>query len=43
MLNYYQKNFSEALYNFRKVLEVLPEDGASVFYLGNCMAKLRLK
>jgi two-component system sensor histidine kinase ChiS len=43
MLNYYQKNFSEALYNFRKVLEVLPEDGASVFYLDNCMAKLRIK
>jgi two-component system sensor histidine kinase ChiS len=42
MLNYYQKNFSEALYNFRKVLEILPEDGASIFYLDNCMAKLRI-
>lgn len=41
MLNYYQKDFSAAMYNFRRVLEILPEDGASVFYLDNCMAKVK--
>jgi two-component system sensor histidine kinase ChiS len=41
MLSYYQKDFSSAMYNFRKVLEILPEDGASVFYLDNCMAKVK--
>ncbi len=41
MLSYYQKDFSGAMYNFRKVLEIMPEDGASAFYLDNCMAKVR--
>jgi len=41
MLSYYQKDFSGAMYNFRKVLEIVPEDGASAFYLDNCMAKVR--
>ncbi|MDR2629300.1 MAG: hypothetical protein LBC60_00095 [Spirochaetaceae bacterium] len=40
MLNYYQKRFSEALFNFQKVLEILPGDGASIFYLENCLAKI---
>jgi two-component system sensor histidine kinase ChiS len=39
MLNYYQKDFSGALFFFRKVLEILPDDGAAAFYLDNCMAK----
>ncbi|QQO08234.1 adenylate/guanylate cyclase domain-containing protein [Breznakiella homolactica] len=42
MIRYYQKNFPEALGSFRKVLEILPEDGASIFYLDNCMAKLKV-
>lgn len=41
MLSYYRKDFTEAMFNFRKVLEVLPEDGASAFYLDNCMVKVR--
>jgi two-component system sensor histidine kinase ChiS len=41
MLNYYQKNFSEALLNFQKVMEILPDDGASIFYLQNCLAKIK--
>ena len=41
MFMYYQKKYSEALQEFRKVLEFLPEDGASAFYIDNCMAKLR--
>lgn len=41
MLSYYQKDFPQAMYNFRKVLEILPEDGASAFYLDNCLAKVK--
>jgi two-component system sensor histidine kinase ChiS len=40
MLNYYQKRFSEALFNFQRVVEILPEDGASMFYLENCIARM---
>jgi two-component system sensor histidine kinase ChiS len=39
MLAYYQKDFSDAMYYFKKVLEILPEDGASTFYFENCMTK----
>lgn len=42
MLAYYQKDFPGAMFYFRKVLEVLPEDGASTFYLDNCLAKARV-
>ncbi len=41
MLSYYQKDFPGAMFNFKKVLEILPEDGASAFYLDNCMLKVR--
>ena len=41
MFMYYQKKYSEALQEFRNVLEFLPEDGASAFYIDNCMAKLK--
>jgi two-component system sensor histidine kinase ChiS len=40
MLAYYQKDFSDAIFYFKKVLEILPEDGASTFYFENCMAKV---
>jgi len=39
MLSYYQKDFSGAMYYFKRVLEIIPEDGASGFYLDNCMSK----
>ncbi len=42
MLAYYQKDFPGAMFYFRKVIEVLPEDGASAFYLDNCLAKARV-
>jgi two-component system sensor histidine kinase ChiS len=42
MLSYYQKDFPGAMFYFRKVLEVLPEDGASAFYLDNCLAKAQV-
>jgi two-component system sensor histidine kinase ChiS len=42
MWNYYQKEFGEALINFRKVLNILPEDGASLFYMQNCRAKIKI-
>ncbi|MDR3138274.1 MAG: hypothetical protein LBT95_01230 [Treponema sp.] len=42
MWNYYQKEFGEALINFRKVLNILPEDGASLFYMQNCLAKIKI-
>ncbi len=33
MLSYYQKDFSGAMYYFRKVLEIAPEDGAPLSIL----------
>ncbi|MFA6508471.1 MAG: adenylate/guanylate cyclase domain-containing protein [Treponemataceae bacterium] len=42
MLAYYQKDFSGAMFYFRKVLEILPEDGAATFYLDNCLTKVRV-
>ncbi|AEJ19659.1 adenylate/guanylate cyclase domain-containing protein [Gracilinema caldarium] len=41
MMSYYQKDFNDAMYQFRKVLEIIPEDGAAIFYLDNCMMKVR--
>jgi len=39
MLCYYQKDFSGATYYFKRVIDIIPEDGASSFYLENCMSK----
>ncbi len=39
MLSYYQKDFAGAMYYFKRVLDVIPEDGAAGFYLENCMSK----
>ncbi|GHV86566.1 hypothetical protein AGMMS50230_21740 [Spirochaetia bacterium] len=41
MFLYYQKKYTAALKEFRRVLEVLPSDGAAGFYIDNCMAKLK--
>jgi two-component system sensor histidine kinase ChiS len=41
MFQYYQKNYSEALMDFRKVREALPDDGASAFYMDACLAKIK--
>jgi class 3 adenylate cyclase len=40
MFSYSKKKYIEALDNFNKVLEILPDDGASIAYMQNCMAKL---
>jgi two-component system sensor histidine kinase ChiS len=40
MMSFRKKKYSEALLNFRKVLELLPEDGATLAYIGQCMVKL---
>jgi two-component system sensor histidine kinase ChiS len=40
MFMYYQKKYSEALQEFSKVLEILPDDGAAAFYIDNCMTKI---
>ncbi|MDR1142697.1 MAG: hypothetical protein LBK77_00580 [Spirochaetaceae bacterium] len=42
MFMYYQKKYSEALQEFGKVLEVLPDDGAAAFYIDNCMTKINV-
>ena len=41
MMSYYRKDFTDAMYQFRKVLEIMPEDGAAIFYLDNCMLKVQ--
>jgi two-component system sensor histidine kinase ChiS len=40
MMSFRKKKYSEALLNFRRVLELLPEDGATLAYVGQCMVKL---
>jgi two-component system sensor histidine kinase ChiS len=40
MFHYYKKNYRDALQEFRRVLEILPEDGASAFYIDNCLARI---
>jgi two-component system sensor histidine kinase ChiS len=41
MFHYYQRNYSEALMDFRKVREILPNDGASAFYMDACLTKIK--
>ncbi|MDR0404085.1 MAG: adenylate/guanylate cyclase domain-containing protein [Treponema sp.] len=41
MFRYYQKSYSEALMDFRKVREVLPNDGAAAFYMDACLSKIK--
>ncbi|MDR2073277.1 MAG: hypothetical protein LBP60_07580 [Spirochaetaceae bacterium] len=40
MFLYYQKKYTEALQEFRRVLEILPDDGAAGFYIENCLTKI---
>ncbi|MDR2768141.1 MAG: adenylate/guanylate cyclase domain-containing protein [Treponema sp.] len=42
MFHYYKKNYRDALQEFRHVLEILPEDGASAFYIDNCLSKIQI-
>lgn len=39
MLSYYQKEFLDAIYYFKRALEILPRDGAARFYLETCLRK----
>jgi len=39
MLGYYQKEFVDASYYFKRALEILPHDGAARFYLEACLRK----
>jgi class 3 adenylate cyclase len=41
MLYFNQKNYGEALINFDRVLEILPDDGASRAYKENCEVRLK--
>jgi two-component system sensor histidine kinase ChiS len=41
MMDYYQKHYAEALAGFRKVLDMIPDDGASAFYMDNCLTKIK--
>ncbi|MDR2258463.1 MAG: adenylate/guanylate cyclase domain-containing protein [Treponema sp.] len=41
MFSYSKKNYIEALSHFNRVLEILPDDGASIAYMQNCMLKLK--
>jgi two-component system sensor histidine kinase ChiS len=42
MLSYYQKDFNGAMHHFKRVLDIIPEDGASSFYLDTCIGKALL-
>lgn len=39
MMAYYQKDYSQAVFYFNRALEIIPEDGASRFYLETCLRK----
>ncbi|MDR2159542.1 MAG: adenylate/guanylate cyclase domain-containing protein [Treponema sp.] len=41
MICFRHKSYSEAQEKFARVLEILPDDGASMFYMENCEARLR--
>ncbi|MDR2314185.1 MAG: adenylate/guanylate cyclase domain-containing protein [Spirochaetaceae bacterium] len=42
MFLYYQKKYTDALQEFRRVLEILPDDGAAGFYIENCLTKIKV-
>jgi class 3 adenylate cyclase len=42
MMCFRHKSYSEAREKFSRVLEILPDDGASIFYLENCEARLNI-
>jgi len=39
MMAYYQKDYSQGVFYFKRALENVPEDGASRFYLETCLRK----
>jgi two-component system sensor histidine kinase ChiS len=39
MLAYYQKDYSQGVFYFKRALESVPDDGASRFYLETCLRK----
>lgn len=39
MMAYYQKEFNDGVFYFKRALEQVPEDGASRFYLETCLRK----
>ncbi|MBU0927641.1 MAG: adenylate/guanylate cyclase domain-containing protein [Spirochaetes bacterium] len=39
MLAYYQKDYSQGVFYFKRALENVPDDGASRFYLETCLRK----
>ncbi|MBU0934700.1 MAG: hypothetical protein KKI09_07440 [Spirochaetes bacterium] len=39
MMAYYQKEYAEAVFYFKRALEAVPEDGAARFYLEICLRK----
>jgi two-component system sensor histidine kinase ChiS len=39
---YIQKNYADALFKFRKVREILPEDGAALYFTDLCMQRLKI-
>jgi two-component system sensor histidine kinase ChiS len=39
MLAYYQKDYSQGVFYFKRALETVPDDGASRFYLETCLRK----
>lgn len=40
MLSFSKQDYSGALFKFQKVREILPEDGAAIYYTDHCMKKL---
>lgn len=39
MMAYYQKDYSQGVFYFKRALETVPDDGASRFYLETCLRK----
>lgn len=39
MMAYYQKDYSQGVFYFKRALEAVPDDGASRFYLETCLRK----
>jgi class 3 adenylate cyclase len=39
MIAYYQKDYGNAMYFFKRVIDAVPQDGAAVFYLEQCLIR----
>lgn len=40
MISYYQKDYANSMYFFKRVIDAVPQDGAAVFYMEQCQIRV---